>query len=159
MVKKKTANPVGRPKEYDLKKLGRDIIAWCQKEDSWNLCGFCADYLIPASMIIAWSKKDEEFSQSYEIAKLILARRRERDLSRGKLHVKAYDLNATCYDKFLKDERTDLMRIEHALMKDAACALAEGDQKKYDDIQEMLRGIQEQFKRKPSAIIKAKKEE
>lgn len=149
---KKESNPMGRPRKYDLKVLANELLEWAQKDDSWNLCGFAADQHIAPSMIIGWTKEDVDFSKSYEIAKAYLGRRREHALSRGKLHVKAYDLNATCYDAFMKDERTDMMRIENALKKDAETALAENNMKEYQALMRMISNVQDKMKRKPSEI-------
>lgn len=151
--------PNGRPREYDLKKVAKDLIEWAQKDDSWNLCGFSADFLIPAATVLRWKDEDPDFREAFDIAKNILGKRRERDLSRGKLHVKAYDLNATCYDKYLKDERIDIMRVEAALNKDKEQALDDGNMQRYNAIQKMLFDLQKQKKAAPSSRKKAETSE
>jgi|SRR5579872_5718 len=154
MVTPKTGNPMGRPREYDLKKVAADLLEWAQKDDSWNLCGFSADFLISPSLVLGWSKKDPDFCLAYELAKAMLGRRRERDVSKGKLHVKAYDLNATCYDRYLKDEKMDFLKLEASLKAQEQQALSEGDLQKYNQIQKMLAELQQQKKKKPSEKVK-----
>lgn len=120
MAKKPEANPVGRPREHDREKIADDMIEWARKDDSINLNKFCAYYepIIPPSKISRWAKEDEEFRQAYESAKMFLAFRREEMLNNEMLHVKAYDLNATVYDYFLDEKKTETAKFEASLRKE-----------------------------------------
>jgi transposase len=107
----------GRPREHNLEEMAKELLEWAQKEDSLNLNGFSAKMMIAPSVIIQWTKVDEHFCKAYEIAKALLGQRRERKLSEGTLHVKAYDLNATNYDRFLKEEKMEYAKYESELAK------------------------------------------
>ena len=112
----------GRPRDWDREKIFQDLIAWSKLPDSINLNAFCALNDLPPSYLIAWSKSPE-FSTSYEIAKANLGARRERMLNEETLHVKAYDLNATNYDAFLRDEKRAQQTFEADISKSTSTVL------------------------------------
>lgn len=105
----------GRLREHDREKIAKDLVIWAQQSDSINLNGFCAIKLIAPSKLSEWAKQDDFFREAYEISKSILAERRELFLSSDRLHVKAYDLNAGVYDRFLKEERMEMAKYETLL--------------------------------------------
>ena len=107
----------GRPREYDRGKVVNDLIEWAKKDDSINLNKFCALNGIPPSTILRWKDEDKDFREAYEFAKTYIGFRREEQLSKGKLHVKAYDLNATVYDAFGREEKLAMAKHESDLKK------------------------------------------
>lgn len=111
--------PVGRPREHDRDSIKDQLIEWAKKEESINLCGFCGSREPPLNpvMVTTWAREDHEFRLAYETAKGIIGGRREVNLNKGKLHVKAYDLNSTVYDHFLKDEKRIQMELELDIKK------------------------------------------
>ncbi len=106
---------MSRPREHDRDQVALDMINWAQLDTSINLNEFCAINKMSPSMIIRWSKENDLFRQSYELVKAHLAWRRENWLNSEALHVKAYDLNATNYDMFLRDERRAQAEFEAGL--------------------------------------------
>ena len=108
---------MGRPQEYDRKQVAVNLVEWEKKATSINLCGFCTthDPLLPHVYLSRWAKDDEDFRLAYETAKAFLGNRREQMLNDDLLHVKAYDLNATTYDWFLKDEKRQQAEFESSL--------------------------------------------
>lgn len=108
-------NNGGRPIEYDRAEWAQKLLNWASLETSTNLNGFCCLNDIEPSRIIHWAKESDVFKQAYEKAKSYLATRREERLSAGTLHVKAYDLNASVYDQFRKDEQRALLEYESGL--------------------------------------------
>ncbi len=110
----------GRLREYDRDQIAKDLIEWAKKPDSINLNKFCCSYPTPFSpkKISAWSFEDEFFRESVEIAKAFLGARREEWLNQEILHVKGYDLNASTYDYFLKEEKRIQAEFESSLRKD-----------------------------------------
>jgi hypothetical protein len=107
----------GRPREFDRDKVANDLVEWAKKDDSINLNKFCAlnEPRIAPSKLALWSKEDDNFRLAYEEAKSFLAYRREEWLNSQALHVKAYDLNASTYDYFLKEERRDQLEYEERI--------------------------------------------
>lgn len=116
------AKSFGRPREHDRVQIAKDIVEWAKKEDSINLCKFCALYEppIPPQKLTLWSKECNNFREAYDTAKMFLGFRREEWLNAEVLHVKAYDLNAQTYDYFLKEEKRQLAEFENGLNKAVA---------------------------------------
>lgn len=110
-------HPGGRPREFDRKKVAEDLLAWAAKDDSINLNKFCALNGINPYSMLRWKDEDSEFRQAYEEAKSFLGFRREEQLSKGKLHVKAYDLNATVYDAFGREEKMAMSKHDADVRK------------------------------------------
>lgn len=108
----------GRPRQYDREEIAKDLVEWAKKEDSTNLNGYTVHSGIIPRYITRWASEDEEFRRSYEEAKAILAYRREKLLTAGDLHVKAYDLNAKVYDAYLKEEGREEKTFESSLKID-----------------------------------------
>ncbi len=100
-------NKGGRPREHDRDAIAQELIDWAKKDDSMNLNGFCCSREPPLAptKITDWARECPRFRVAYDTAKAFIGQRREKKLASGALHVKAYDLNATVYDTFLKDER------------------------------------------------------
>ncbi len=107
----------GRPREWDRDQIGRELLEWGMLDDSINLNGFCCTRNPPLdpSKITIWANECENFRKAYMAVKAFIAIRREKKLSDNTLHVKAYDLNASVYDYFLKQERRDQLAYEASL--------------------------------------------
>lgn len=136
----------GRPREYERLETAENMLKWALKDDSLNLTGFCAEYLIPSSTILQWSKEPTEegrqFQRAYNLVKDILGNRREKRLTDGALHTKAYDLNAKVYDAFLRDESRVQAEFEARLKAEEAKAHTETEEKHYKDVMGQLSSLQ-----------------
>ncbi len=120
MAKKVIKLANGRPREHNREQIALDLIEWAKLENSMNFNKFCCtrEPPIPASKLLQWSKECDQFRTAYEIAKAFLGCRREEWLSKEMLHVKAYDLNATVYDLFAKEEKMSMSQYDANLRKD-----------------------------------------
>lgn len=113
-------NPGGAPRQYDYDELTRKLYEWSGLDDSMNLCHFCTIYLDPPispSQFCQMKDRDDELCKAYEIARARLGARREAKLSKGHLHVKAYDLNASTYDYFMVQRNRKEKTFDHELKK------------------------------------------
>jgi hypothetical protein len=119
MAKKPEVNKGGRPREHDREQIALDLVEWAKSESSINFNKFCCtrEPPIPASKLLQWAKECDEFRAAYETAKAFLGCRREEWLSSERLHVKAYDLNATVYDLIAKDEKMEMSKYDSNLRK------------------------------------------
>ena len=99
---------MGRPVERDREVLALELIEWAKLDDSINLNGFCVTRVPPLApqKVTLFAEENENFREAYNFAKSAIAERRELRLNTGTLHVKAYDLNASVYDHFIRGERT-----------------------------------------------------
>lgn len=114
----------GRPREHDRDQIAIDLIEWAKLPDSINLNGFCCSREPPLSpsKIGDWARECDKFRGAYLAAKAFLGNRREKLLSENKLHTKAYDLNASVYDLFLKEERIEQSQREISMKKEESHA-------------------------------------
>lgn len=115
-----TKNIGGRPRIHDRDQIAKDMLEWALLETSTNMNGFCATRKPPMapSFITNWAKECDTFRGAYEAAKALVGMRREQMLSDGRLHLKAYDLNAKVYDHFLKEEWKQTVKFEAQVNKD-----------------------------------------
>jgi len=135
-------NDGGRPIVHDRQRLAKELIEWAQLPTSINLNGFCCTRNPPVSPIklSLFSSENEQFREALQIAKAFLAERRERMLSEETLHSKAYDMNATVYDYFMKEERMAQAKYEADLK-------AKAEQAKYDlESLKQLSAVMDQIK-------------
>ncbi len=134
----------GRHREHDRQQIAKDLIEWARKDTSINLNEFCCthDPIIVPSKLSQWAKDDDFFRQAYESAKAFIGYRRERKLSNNELHVKAYDLNATTYDYFLKEERMAMAKYESSLKAQENVAISEAEKGKLDAFIDAVNGAQ-----------------
>ena len=111
--------PAGRPREHNREQIAKDLIEWAKLDSSINFNKFAAYYepIFPVSKLRFWAAEDPEFRTAYECAKNFLAFRREEWLNQNKLHVKAFDLNATVYDLQHKEEKNENSTFESNLRK------------------------------------------
>lgn len=114
---KQLKNLGGRPFEYDRNEVAEKLLEWSILDNSINLCSFCAENKIIPQNLTKWAIDHEWLSLALQLTKAYLGARREVKLSEGKLHAKAYDLNAATYDHFLKEERRDEKQFDHDLQK------------------------------------------
>lgn len=107
----------GRPQLYDRVDIFNQLEKWLKKDDSINLLGFCVFIGISSKRLSEWALDDKDLSERLQKAKDVLGEKREKKLSDGTLHGKAYDLNASTYDYFLKQAKRDQMKFESELKK------------------------------------------
>ena len=107
----------GRPIEHNKEEIAEKLLTWAELDTSINLCAFCSENKILPVQLTRWAADNERFSLSLDLTRAFLGARREVKLSEGKLHTKAYDLNAATYDYFLKYDRRDEKLFDHDLQK------------------------------------------
>lgn len=136
----------GRPREYNREKIAEDLVIWAQKDSSINLNQFCALNKIAPPRIVEFANENEIFLEAYNLAKAYLGYRREEKLQEGKLHIKAYDLNAATYDYFLKNEKRDQAKFESELKIKENTSASEEDKKQNKEVIDLLKRLQNQSK-------------
>jgi len=142
-----------RPREHNRDDIAEKLLKWAQKPDSINLNKFCALNFISPSKLSFWAKEEDNFRIFYEIAKSYIAFRREEMLNENMLHVKGYDLNASTYDYFLREERRQQSEFENSLKIKEIQSASQECIDKYDAFMNQLEEIQESaFKRADNNI-------
>ena len=112
----------GRPREYNYVDEAKKLDEWSLLDDSITLYGFTDDKSYLAGDLQDMAKKSEEFSCSLKRAKERIARRREKMLCSGDLHVAAWGRSARLYDTMLRaeEEATKDADVERKLKVAAA---------------------------------------
>lgn len=144
---------LGRPREWDRTEIAIKMLEWAKDERNINLCGFSADNLIPSPKILEWARTDEDFRQTYELVRDFIGRRREERLTKGELHVKAYDLNAMTYDAHLRAEIRGQLEFDYKLKSRAEIDVNESTVKQFDALNQQLLFLQRSQQDKPSDDI------
>lgn len=111
---------MGRPKTWDREDICRQLLEWASLPSSLNLNAFCVscEPPIPPSQLIRLSKENDDFCQSYELAKSWIAARREEANSEKMLSDAAYNKNARNYDYFLKHDWKEEEIFKSSLKKE-----------------------------------------
>lgn len=144
----------GRPREHDRDAIAQELIEWAKLPDSLNMCGFCCTREPPLapSKITDWSRECPKFRVAYDIAKSFIGTRRETKLSKGELHVKAYDLNAATYDFFLKEERRAQLEFENSLKIEEQKAYTEEEEQKANLLINEIKGVRQALNKADTSI-------
>ena len=59
----------GRPREYDLVKLGEELVEWSKLPTSLNLIGFSSPRGFSVTRLPNWAEENKEFSYELSMAK------------------------------------------------------------------------------------------
>lgn len=114
---------MGRPREWDREKLKLQLIAWAELPNSLNLNAFCVlpEVMISPKKLLCFVDEDEDFRELYDIAKAMLAARREEAVTEKVLAECAYnrtirymDCFETTYWKREKQFESDLRKSEES---------------------------------------------
>jgi len=97
----------GRPPVYDWIKEAQDLDEWSQSEDATTLYDFTDKKPYLASQLVDFAACSPKFSEALKKAKERIARRREKKVSEGKLHIAAWGRSARLYDSMLRKEEED----------------------------------------------------
>ncbi len=107
----------GRLREHDREDIADKLIVWAKLDSSINLCKFCFENEIVPQKLSEWAKVDEKFREALQFARVCLGFRREEKLNNGEINTVGYNLNASTYDYFLKEEKRDQLTFESEIRK------------------------------------------
>jgi len=125
----KAKRPRGRPKEYDYTVVMKELDEWSKLDDSINIVGFCASHGYLADVIRRMIRDYEDFENTYLLAKMRLADRREKLLNSEKLNYGSWNRYQKMFDPFLdkfeeKEKDRDMKRKMASLKQDDIVNLA-----------------------------------
>ena len=107
----------GRFRKHDRDDIANKLVEWAKLSTSINLCKFCFENEIIPQQLSEWSKNDDNFREALQFARVCLGFRREEKLNSGEIHTVGYNLNASTYDYFLKEEKRDQLTFESEVRK------------------------------------------
>ncbi len=120
----------GRPKKYDPSEEAKALIDWVNKPDSLILLKFSSQRGYCRDRFHIWEKECPEFADAYNLAKEIVACRREEFANQGLIDKSIYHRYQTTYDKYLhafeRAEKEFDASISSKATKDANQDLVEG---------------------------------
>jgi len=106
----------GRPSQYDLEKVGKDMIVWATNNPkALTVPQFAVSIGVHSSTMIRWCKENQEFQESYMIAKELIGINRlnstmnqEKDKPRleGNIYLKTIGNYDGDVHNYLHDEKT-----------------------------------------------------
>jgi hypothetical protein len=114
-----TSKPfIGRPSQYDLKAIARDLVEWAQQPDSLKFTMFAAPRHINLQRFPEWAAKDEEFADAYALAKQYLDVNRFRAASSEIMPEQWYSKNERIYDPVHEHHYRQEKKFESDLRKE-----------------------------------------
>lgn len=139
---------IGAPRKHNREQIALDLVEWAKLDDSINVNKFCAYYEppFPVDNLSDWAKFDKAFRRSYDTAKTFIAFRREEWVSKGKLHVKPYDLAAPAYDKVIKREKRENAKFESKIKQKEENKVPDIIVTKFDNLMSQISSVQSDLK-------------
>ncbi len=89
---------IGRPSQYDLKAIAKDLVEWSQYPDSLKFTMFSAPRMLNLQRFSEWADKDEDFAEAYELAKQFLDINRFKAAAQEIMPETWYSKNERIYD-------------------------------------------------------------
>lgn len=109
---------IGRPSQYDLKAIARDLVEWSQHPDSLKFTMFTAPRHINLQRFPEWAAKDEYFADAYALAKQYLDVNRFKAAASELMPEQWYSKNERIYDPMHEHHYREEKKFESALKKD-----------------------------------------
>lgn len=114
-----TAKPfLGRPSQYDLKAIAKDLVEWSQQPDSLKFTMFSAPRHLNLQRFSEWADKDEDFAEAYALAKQFLDINRFKAAASELMPENWYSKNERIYDPLHDGHYRDEKKFESKLRKD-----------------------------------------
>lgn len=89
---------IGRPSQYDLKAIAKELVEWAQHSDSLKFTMFAAPRHINLQRFPEWAAKDEDFAEAYALAKQYLDTNRFKAAAQEVMPEQWYSKNERIYD-------------------------------------------------------------
>lgn len=109
---------IGRPSQYDLKAIAKDLVEWAQHPDSLKFTMFAAPRHINLQRFSEWAAKDADFAEAYALAKQYLDINRFKAAAQEIMPEQWYSKNERIYDAVHEDHYRQEKRFESDLRKE-----------------------------------------
>lgn len=111
---------IGRPSQYDLKAIAKDLVEWAQNPDSLKFTMFAAPRHINLQRFAEWAKKDDDFAEALSLAKQYLDINRFKAAAQEIMPETWYSKNERIYDPIHEDHFREEKKFESNLRKQEA---------------------------------------
>ena len=109
---------IGRPSQYDLKAIAKDLIEWAQHPDSLKFTMFSAPRMLNLQRFSEWADKDDDFAEAYELAKQFLDINRFKAAAQEIMPENWYSKNERIYDPLHDSHYRKERKFESELRKE-----------------------------------------
>lgn len=109
---------IGRPSQYDLKAIAKDLVEWAQHADSLKFTMFAAPRHINLQRFSEWAAKDPDFAEAYALAKQYLDINRFKAAAQEIMPEQWYSKNERIYDVVHDDHFRQEKKFESNLRKE-----------------------------------------
>ena len=109
---------IGRPSQYDIKAIAKELVEWAQHPDSLKMTMFSAPRMINLQRFPEWAKKDEDFAEALALAKQFLDINRFKAAANELMPENWYSKNERIYDPLHDSHYRDEKKFESDLRKD-----------------------------------------
>ena len=109
---------IGRPSQYDLKQIARDLVEWAQQPDALKFTMFAAPRHINLQRFAEWAAKDEDFAEAYALAKQYLEANRFRAAAQEIMPEQWYSKNERIYDPVHDHHYREEKKFESSLKRE-----------------------------------------
>ena len=135
---------MGRPREYDRKKIATELLEWSTNPTAFNLIQFTRPRMLSVTKLPDWADEDPEFHEALKLAKESIAMNRYEATLEGALPYADYAKNEAQYDpmrdRFQQRERRLELEIKkeeldhaHKLKKEENKELSNIDAERYSN--------------------------
>ncbi len=108
---------IGRPSQYDIKAIAKELVEWAQYPDSLKFTMFSAPRHINLQRFSEWVKKDEDFAEAYALAKQYLDINRFKAAATEVMPENWYSKNERIYDPLHDEHYREEKKFESDLRK------------------------------------------
>ena len=109
---------IGRPSQYDLKAIAKDLVEWSQLPDSLKFTMFAAPRHINLQRFPEWAAKDDDFAEAYALAKQYLDINRFKAAAQEVMPEQWYSKNERIYDPVHEHHYREEKKFESNLRKE-----------------------------------------
>lgn len=109
---------LGRPSQYDLKAIAKELVEWAQNPNSIKFTMFAAPRHLNLQRFSEWAKKDEDFAEAYTLAKQYLDINRLNIIIQQVLPETWYSKNERIYDPIHEEHYRQDKKFESGLRKE-----------------------------------------
>jgi len=109
---------IGRPSQYDIKAIAKELVEWAQHPDSLKMTMFASPRMLNLQRFPEWARKDEDFAEAYTIAKQFLDINRFKAAASEVMPENWYSKNERIYDPLHDEHYREEKKFESNLRKE-----------------------------------------
>ncbi len=109
---------IGRPSQYNIKAIAKELVEWAQHPDSLKFTMFSAPRHLNLQRFPEWAKKDEDFAEAFALSKQFLDINRFKAAANELMPENWYSKNERIYDPLHDEHYREEKKFESGLRKE-----------------------------------------